>query len=202
MSLPNLPTAKFEYSDGSNWYQLATEAYVQNALANLNEIPCYAATTTTLDATYANGTSGVGATLTSSSPAAFSLDGVNPSQGARILVKDQTDPKQNGIYTLTTVGSVSTAWVLTRSTDYDTPAQMVPGEIIGVGTGINNKATLWMLTSTITAVGISSVTFAAVNANNPVFTGTSGVLLPGGTAAQRPTATTQNAGTLRYWNGL
>ena len=78
------------------------------------------ATTGNLNATYSNGSSGVGATLTNAgTQAAIVIDGVALTTGARVLVWQQTTTTQDGIYTVTTVGSGSTNWVLTRATDFD-----------------------------------------------------------------------------------
>ena len=46
---------------------------------------------------------------------ALSIDGIAINSGDRVLVKNQTDSIQNGIYTLTTVGSASVNWILTRA---------------------------------------------------------------------------------------
>jgi hypothetical protein len=82
-------------------------------------------------ATRAN--SGVGATLTNSgTQVALNLDGVALSVADRVMVRLQTNGAQNGVYTVTTVGSGSTNWVLTRATD----ANMVnPSNPDGLGTG-------------------------------------------------------------------
>ena len=73
------------------------------------------ATTTNLSAVYNNGTLGVGATLTNSAAqAALKIDNVELSVNNRVLIKNQTNQSQNGIYTVTTVGNGSTNWVLTR----------------------------------------------------------------------------------------
>ncbi len=79
------------------------------------------ATTAALTATYANGTGGVGATLTNNgAQAALSIDGKAAVVGNRILVKDQASSKlENGIYVVTNIGSGSTNWVLTRAEDFD-----------------------------------------------------------------------------------
>lgn len=79
------------------------------------------ATTAELNATYNNGTAGVGATLTNAATqAALEIDGVTLAIGDRVLVKDQsTSDLQNGIYEVTDTGSGSTNWVLTRTTDSD-----------------------------------------------------------------------------------
>lgn len=100
---------------------LATEAYVNAVMQGLDpKAGVRAATTTALDATYANGTAGVGATLTMNAVGALVVDGVTLAVGDRVLVKDQASAVGNGIYNLTTLGDGSTAAVLTRSTDADT----------------------------------------------------------------------------------
>jgi hypothetical protein len=87
------------------------------------------ATTANLSGTYNNGTAGVGATLTNNTTqAAFAVDSVTASLNDRVLVKDQTAQAENGIYTVTTVGSGAANWVLTRATDVDgSPAQELDG---------------------------------------------------------------------------
>jgi hypothetical protein len=123
--------------------------------------PCFAGSTTTLNATYANGSSGVGATLTNAGTlAAFTIDGTTPALNARILVKNQSTTFQNGIYSLTTVGSGAVAWVLTRTTDYDTTAQIVPGTFIIVQTGTINTNSGWIETATVTAIGTDPILFS------------------------------------------
>lgn len=79
------------------------------------------ATTGNLTST-ASGT-GVGKTLTNASTqAALTIDSIVLSVGDRVLVKDQTAAADNGIYTVTSTGSASTNWVLTRATDADSSA--------------------------------------------------------------------------------
>jgi len=105
------------------------------------------ATTAALTATYANGAVGVGATLTNSGTnAAFVVDGYTGFVvGSRVLVKNQADGKQNGIYTVTTVGDVSTPWVLTRATDSDNhiAGQVSAGDFVFVGEGTTQASTGW-----------------------------------------------------------
>jgi hypothetical protein len=82
-------------------------------------------------ATRAN--SGVGATLTNSgAQAALTVDGIALSSTDRVMVRLQTNGAENGVYTVTTVGSGSTNWVLTRATDSN---QVNPSDPNGVGTG-------------------------------------------------------------------
>jgi hypothetical protein len=211
-----LPVGRQEFHDGNNWFSLASENWVLNNIANIP--PCLVATTVNLTAIYANGTSGVAATLTNSgTQAALTIDGVALAVGNRVLVKDQATALQNGIYTVTNIGSSTTNWVLTRATDFDSPSQMVRGNVIEVISGTINSVTTWMLTSIVTAVGTDSLTFPKLSqngisnvlgttnqitvtvnnniatisiANNPVFTGNGSMTIPNGTTEQRPSTPT------------
>lgn len=158
-------TGKPEVTDGTNWFTLATENWVLNTIRLVS--PCLVATTSNLTATYANGTSGVGATLTNSgAQAALVLDGVTLAVNNRVLVKDQTAALQNGIYTVTNIGLASTNWILTRATDYDVVAQIVRGDTVSVISGTASSSSLWMLTSIVTTIGTDSFTFAKTDQNS------------------------------------
>lgn len=114
--------------------QAATKQYVDNATSNGFHVhtPVLVATTGNLTATYNNGTSGVGATLTNSgAQAALSVDGVSLSVNDRVLVWQQTTGTQNGVYVVTTVGDGSTNWVLTRAADADTAGEGNPNSLGG-----------------------------------------------------------------------
>jgi hypothetical protein len=119
------------------------------------------ATTAALTATYSNGSSGVGATLTNSgTQAAFTVDSIVGVLGDRVLVKDQASALQNGIYTITTVGTVSTNWVLTRATDADQNPEVTPGAFTFVEEGTNNGNNGYVCTSTGTiTIGTSNITW-------------------------------------------
>jgi hypothetical protein len=76
---------------------------------------------------------GVGATLTNAGAlAALSIDSVALASTNRVLVQGQTNQYENGVYTVTTVGNGSTAWVLTRATDAD---QYAPSDVNKLGYG-------------------------------------------------------------------
>jgi hypothetical protein len=82
-------------------------------------------------ATRAN--SGVGATLTNAgTQVALNVDSIALSVADRVMVRLQTNGAENGVYVVTTVGSGSTNWVLTRSTDTN---MVNPGDPNGLGTG-------------------------------------------------------------------
>jgi hypothetical protein len=133
-----------------------TKGYADSIAGGLNPLlAVQAASTAQLTVTYSNGTAGVGATLTNAgSQAAFAVDGYTAFLNDRILIKDQSSNTfQNGIYTLTTVGSGSTNWVLTRSTDYNLPAYIQPGDLIAVEKGTVSGGGSYIQTATVAAIG-------------------------------------------------
>lgn len=121
------------------------------------------ATTVALTVTYANGAAGVGATLTNAgAQAALSIDGVALAVNDRVLVKNQASQLQNGIYTVTNIGSGATNWVMTRATDYDQAAEVVQFGVILSDQGTLNAGILWQETAAGPfTIGTSPITFAA-----------------------------------------
>ena len=158
----------------------ATKQYVDDVAQGLNiHAASYAATTANLNATYSNGTSGVGATLTNAGAnAAFSVDGVSPSLNARILVKNQTTTSQNGIYVLSTVGDGSTPWVLTRATDFDSAVEIAGGDFTFVDAGLTLANTGWVCVDEVTTVGTDPIVFQQFSGAG-TYTASNGVQLVG-----------------------
>jgi hypothetical protein len=138
-----------------------------------------------LSATYDNGTNGVGATLTNNSTQeAITIDGVALSLNDRVLLYEQTDATQNGIYTVTTVGSASTNWVLTRATDADSygasdPDALGQGDAFFVLEGAAGAGELYVMNTegTIT-FGTTNITFTQVAAT-AVYTAGTGITQTG-----------------------
>ncbi len=64
--------------------------------------------------------SGIGATLTATANGAITVDGVSLSAGNRVMVNDQLNQIQNGVYVVTDAGNVTAPFILTRSSDADT----------------------------------------------------------------------------------
>jgi len=146
---------------------LANKMYVDQVAQGLDTKPsCVLATTENLTATYSNGTAGVGATLTNSgTQAVLVLDSTAANLGNRILVKDQTTRTQNGIYTVTSVGGVSSNWVLTRATPEDQPSELSGGAFVFVEEGVLNANNGYTFTHT------GAPTFGTTNLDVSQFSG-------------------------------
>ena len=165
-------------ADPESALQAATKQYVDNISAGINfHAAVVAATTGNLAGTYNNGTSGVGATITKTSNGSIgTIDGATVVVGSRILLKSQTDSKQNGIYTVTAVGSVSAPWVVTRATDADNSlaGEMLYGDFCFVMGGSTNAGYGYINNSTANPIvlGTDNVTYAAFNAAQTITAGT------------------------------
>ena len=129
---------------------LANKMYVDQVAQGLDTKPsCKLATTANLTATYSNGTAGVGATLTNSgTQGTLTLDSTAANLNDRILVKDQTNAFENGIYVVTNVGGASTNWVLTRATPEDQPSELTGGSFVFVEEGTLNANNGYTFTHT------------------------------------------------------
>ena len=156
----------YEDRAGFTTDSLANKAYVDQVAQGLDTKPsCRAATTANLSATYDNGSSGVGATLTAGSNGAIVVDGVSLSVNDRVLVKDQSTASQNGIYKVTTQGSGSAAFVLTRATPEDQPSELTGGSFVFVEEGTANANNGYVFTHT------GSPTFGSTSLDVAQFSG-------------------------------
>ncbi len=179
VALAGSPTTTTQ-TPGDNSTKLATTAYVQAAIFATQTIAaCKYATTAALTATYSNGSSGVGATLTEVALGALTVDGVTPSVNDRILVKNQASTFQNGVYTVTVVGSAGASYVLTRATDYNVAADINLGDTVFISAGSTLASTTWTQNGTENPVmGTDPITFAQT-AGPGSYTAGNGITLTG-----------------------
>ncbi len=169
VTLPGAPTSDLH---------AATKLYVDNVTAGINfHQSVHVATTANLSADYNNGTNGIGATLTASANAAWpTIDGhTSFTQYDRILVKNQTDAKQNGIYILSDLGGVSSKWILTRATDADNnpTGEMKNGDFVLVINGTTQASVGYINNSAANpiVIGTDNITYTEFSAGKTVVAG-------------------------------
>lgn len=178
-ALTGTPTAPTQ-ATGDNTTAIATDAFVTTAIANaiagVNPATAVAYATTaagdTSGLTYSNGVSGIGATLTGANNTAVTIDGHTFVVGdvgiSRLLVKNDTQSPSgafNGVYLFTALQTVGTGAIFTRALDYDTPSDINNTGAIPVVNGTANADTSWLLTSNITTVGTSPLTYTQFTLN-------------------------------------
>ena len=129
--------------------------------------------------------SGVGATLTNNgTQAVLTIDSITLSTGQRVLVNGQTNQAYNGIYDVTTAGTGSTNWVLTRSSDGDTfvpesANALCAGSYFFISQGTIWAGSSWVLqTSGEIDIGISNISFTQFSQSGS-YTGANGINISG-----------------------
>lgn len=173
--------------DPTTALQLATKQYVDTLVASGIHFhqPVRVESPINLNATYNNGTAGVGATLTNAgTQVALVVDGITLSVADRVLVYQQTTQTQNGVYVVTSVGSGSTNWILTRASDADTfenasPNGLSEGSTLFVQQGATGAGETYVCNTQGTIVfGTTNITFAQVSSAQIYSAGT-GLTLTG-----------------------
>ena len=128
---------------------VATKSYVDAVASGLNAKEAVrAATTETLDATYLpNASYG---SLTGNHYERLRVDGYDVNQYDRILIKNQTDEIQNGIYGVIQIGGISQPWILSRTADFNgqPPAGTIKaGDFVFIEYGDTLQGTGWVQTT-------------------------------------------------------
>ena len=116
---------------------LATKEYVDSASSGLDvKDSCRVATTAALTVTYDQSN---GRLDNAGTQAALVIDGVTLSVNDRVLVKDQAEARQNGLYIVSDIGSNSSNWRLTRADDADAGNEITGGTFTFVEEGTANS---------------------------------------------------------------
>jgi hypothetical protein len=160
----------------------------QSTLTNSAQlkVSARAATTAALPTvTYANGTAGVGATLTATVNAALvAQDGVTLILNDRLLVKNQVATLQNGIYFVSQVGSGVLPFILTRALDCNSSTNISSTTAVFIEEGSSNADTGWLLsTNNPLTIGTTGITFIKFTASAGAFTVTQAEIDFGATGA-------------------
>ncbi len=88
------------------------------------------------------------------------LDGITLATGNKVLVKDQTDATENGIYNVVASGTA------TRDTDYDTVAELA-GQLVIVQEGSTNADKIFLCTTDNSgSIGSVNIVFTVVEPSN------------------------------------
>jgi hypothetical protein len=117
------------------------------------------------------------------------IDGVALIAGDRVLVKDQTDNTQNGIYVVS-----ATAWA--RATDMDavTPINEINGAAVFVEEGTTQHDTAWVQIDNVQTVGTDPIQFTQF-AGMGTYTAGTGLTLTGNSFSITAPVTTALGGT-------
>ena len=147
----------YEGRAGFTSQSLVNKTYVDQVANGLDvKASVRVATTANLAANYNNSAG----TLTASSNGAIAIDGVTLVLNNRVLVKDQTTATQNGFYKVTTVGSGSAAFVLTRTPDANEASEITGGAFTFVEEGTANADNGYVATHNgVPTLGTDNITF-------------------------------------------
>lgn len=112
---------------------------------------------------YANGTAGLGATLTASANGALIVDGYTTGATNLILVKDEATAANNGLYIVTDAGSAGTPYVLTRASNMDVSAEYKGAYVVVGSTSTTLNGAIFVCNQNAPTVGTTGITFTNIN---------------------------------------
>ncbi len=134
----------------------------------------------TLDATYGTGTTLPNSptyssnVFTAGSATTLVIDGASvTSTTDYILVKDQLNPVQNGVYYLSRVGTATTSWRLARVPEMDSSSELFYGSLVRVALGNSNASTSWnLITPDPMILGSTGLTFSKAKTSSTTLSAT------------------------------
>jgi hypothetical protein len=100
------------------------------------------------------------------------VDGVSLASGDRVLVKNQTNSIENGIYIADT-----SAWQ--RSTDFNGSYDAIQGTLVPVYAGTDQSGSIWKLDTSDPVIGTSALNFTKSNPTLPELAASTGASLIG-----------------------
>jgi hypothetical protein len=182
----------------------ATKEYVDNMSSAALHIHEAVVLTTPADSgrndNYNNGTAGVSATLTATANGTLVIDSTVAQSAQRVLIKDCTNQVQNGIYVVTTVGTASTPYVMTRASDADTSGEQTStsldeGSYFFTTGGTTQKGAAYVCTTPgVIVFGSTAITFAEFS-QAQVYSAGNGISITLGSIALNTPVTVASGGT-------
>jgi hypothetical protein len=170
---------------------VANKTYVDSVAGGVGLTPLQSASVATATALPASTYSSALGTITVTAlTTTLSIDGVSivASDGQRIVVKNQVTNSENGVYTRT--GDSAGHWVLTRTSDFNTPT-IKKDTYVFVQLGTQNAFSSWLITQDVTqfnpVVAGSSVIWAQFS-GAAVTTAGNGITIAGTTISVNPTS--------------
>lgn len=164
-TISGLAVASTMAGDPTTALQIATKQYVDGLLAGLGKRSTVRAAST------------ANVVIASALENGDTLDGVTLATGDNVLLKDQTDPAENGIYTVVASGAAS------RDDLFDTYDEH-PGSLININEGTANDNALYQCTSNEGGtLGTTAIAYSNIvpGSGGTVTSITAGTGLDGGT---------------------
>lgn len=177
----------------------ATKGYVDGVASGLSiKQSVQVATITVLPTTivYLNGASGVGATITGGGVGTLTIDGYTVLLNDRVLVQNQADPTENGIYLCTTQGAGGVIYVLTRATDSDTSAKLIGGFVFVINGTVNADSGFVNTNTSAITIG-----HGGTNITYTQFSGAGEITANNGVTKSGNTISIENSGVLTVAHG-
>ena len=184
-------------ADPTTALQAATKQYVDTQAAQGFTVHASVvlATTTALSntPTYAAGV------YTATTNGKLTIDGVDATNGQRVLIKNEALAQYNGVYDVTSAGSAGSTYQLTRSSDMNTVGT---GEVannayffVTGGTAGSNKYTAWVLAQTAAiTLGVTPLPFDLFS-SQLAYTGGTNIDVTGTVISLTGTVAPTNGGT-------
>jgi hypothetical protein len=155
-------------ADPINSSDAATKSYVDSTLNGLDvKESVRVSTTTNLSVTYSNNI------LTAQSNGRINIDSVELSVGDRVLIKNQSNSLENGIYIVDDMGSPgSTPYILSRAIDADTGIKLTGGTFFFVEDGSVNMDNGYVTSHNgIPNLGTNPITFSQFSGAGQILEG-------------------------------
>jgi hypothetical protein len=90
----------------------------------------------------------------------LTFDNVNVMNGYSVILNNQLNPWDNGIFKVTTSNN---RFIFTRRDDFNEPSVMLANRIIVVWDGDVNRNTIWITQTNVVTIGVSPVLFLKTN---------------------------------------